>query len=320
MKNLINIICSILVFSQLHSQSYTPFPELPSRWHDSNTYCDFGVMMGQYYLNNITSEADTSISGTIYKKIFNEPSSAWGSCLIQPNGTFTYFPKNYVGALRQDSFQKKIFFLPRDSSSEQLLYNFNLQVGDTIPTLFYVSPPSNIKFSIVASIDSFVSNTINYKRYHLNIFDSIQQQFFLGNSWIEGIGSDGGLFHQIYNRFTMGAGEQSLTCFSTNGNTIFPIFSQTDCDMINSINHFYEINISAYPNPASEFITIRSFSTTSYTILSIQSQPLLSGTAQPNQSISISQLPNGIYFLSVFEQNPSKQIANLSTNIKFIKN
>ena len=52
----------------------------------------------------------------------------------------------YIGALRDDTVAPKVLIVPRDSISEVLLYDFSVEVGDTVdqafPTNYSCGPPS----------------------------------------------------------------------------------------------------------------------------------------------------------------------------------
>jgi hypothetical protein len=44
-------------------------------------------------------------------------------------GTWTK-PGYYAASIRQDTAARKVYIVPRNQTSEQLLYDFNMQVGD----------------------------------------------------------------------------------------------------------------------------------------------------------------------------------------------
>lgn len=122
--------------------------------------------------------------------------------------------------------------------SENILYDFNLSVGDT-----FNFPP--FYYNIVAKIDSSEYFGKKYKTFHFT--DSLV--------WIEGIGSNAGFIYQdIYSR--------KLLCVSKNDTLIYKNNLGYDCitaELIDNIKETYNINnLKIYPNPTSEKIFIES--------------------------------------------------------------
>jgi len=80
----------------------------------------------------------------------------------------TPFAKPYVGgsgyrgAIRQDIVAKKVFFIPLREISEKVLYDFTLQVGDTVKVKPYYSPRDTVQ-----SIDSVLVGNTFRKRWQI---------------------------------------------------------------------------------------------------------------------------------------------------------
>ena len=101
-----------------NSQEYLYLPDTNSKWINTysifewNPYPHFVITDFVHYC---TPEIDTTINGFSYFKI--------DTC----NG-------GYKGAIRND--QGKVWFIPKDSSSEFLLYDFTVGPGDTISNVY----------------------------------------------------------------------------------------------------------------------------------------------------------------------------------------
>lgn len=122
----------------------------------------------------------------------------------------------YKGAIRQDINNKKVFIVPPSSSSEQLLYDFNMTVGDTLKG--YLAPTNPLsKPDIVQTIDSILIGSTYRKRWRLNSLYAID--------FIEGVGSTYGLVEPSPGNITDQRANW-LACFKQDGliqyiNTIY---------------------------------------------------------------------------------------------------
>jgi hypothetical protein len=67
----------------------------------------------------------------------------------------------------------------------------------------------------------------------------------------------------------------------------------------NSVNNESTMNISIYPNPAVEFITINTSSPVNYTIYDMSGRWMESGKAMNGQSLNVSQLNAGMYIMQL---------------------
>jgi hypothetical protein len=74
-------------------------------------------------------EGDTTIFGESYFKLFEE-------ILFYQDTSVTDAP---LGYLREDTLNKKIYYLCYGCPAEQLIIDFDLQVGDTSPVSLYTA-------------------------------------------------------------------------------------------------------------------------------------------------------------------------------------
>lgn len=220
--------------SNSYSQ-YFPFPTDNAVWTNVERTLTFGQnglplwnisIVERFCANGI----DTIIGPQVYKKInaCSETSS------------------NYHGALRYDI--GKVFFVPKDSLNEFLLYDFSVNVGDTVNViqrthLWY--PYYNTVDTYITGIDTIIVNGTPRRR----IFGS-GGSF---NTWVEGIGSNAGLF--LFFEENVSNYVFNLNCTSVNDTTVYDEFPLDvgllgSCDLsvvIPEIDHNETWNLS--PNP-----------------------------------------------------------------------
>lgn len=231
----ITLIAFLFFLCSLHSfaQNYFPFPTDSAKWkvryNSSASQCLYLLAEFQYIMNG-----DTIIGSNTYKKIYKTGVAYDQGCYITSWG--------YDGAIREDS-NKHIFL--RWTNSDTLLYDFNLNVGDTVKG--YLA--NNCYAIVVDSIDSVLVQTSFRKRFNCSTHNA---SFCFSNiSIIEGIGGTQGLL------CPMGGAESRfvLDCFALNGQTIYPdtITScplivagmQNEIDKICSVNYLYALNFSS---------------------------------------------------------------------------
>jgi hypothetical protein len=150
-----------------------------------------------------------------------------GSWLIayENNGDTLFNSINYkkftkdgstITLIREDSIQKKVWAILPDSTSETLLYDFNLIVGNQI-TLNYVGY-TPISYQ-VDTVDSIVTPLGNRKRIKLSTTDTT---FATELQWIEGIGSTYGPIYLLDPTFAVGqfggSGHCLICCYQNIGN------------------------------------------------------------------------------------------------------
>jgi len=155
---------------------------------------------------------------------------------------------NYIGAFREDTINKKVFFIPENNSYDTLLYDFNLSIGDTL--LSSIINDSINYMNHVSLIDSIIVGNKYYKRYGLSSGSNLNYVYL-----IQGIGSTFGLFGYLYPPFESGT---TLLCFKQNGQTLYPD-TTTNCQLITSLNSNEEISnqVKVFPNPTTNDFTVR---------------------------------------------------------------
>jgi hypothetical protein len=288
MKRLLTIC---LIFSALfvsgQTSIYKPFPDNNAVWNfHYSSFCFWDGNGDEKY--SITFSGDTLINSQQYHKLTTPYVQSYST------GTCGRVAIGYKGAIRQDISAKKVYYIPPSASTEQLLYDFTMQVGDTVKgyTQTYALP-----FDIVQSIDSVEIGSSYRKRWNINNCYNIQ--------FIEGIGSTYGLLELSVGCITDQA-DYSLTCFQQNGLALYP--NTTDqCELITSVNSLNKISnqIIIYPNPSNGSFTINFNKADNKEILitDLLGNTILKQLIRNQTKINISQLKSGTYILTVIDND-----------------
>jgi len=216
---------------------------------------------------------------------------------------------DYIGAIRQDTVNKKIFYRPDCIFyKDTLLYDFSLEIGDTAFAannyIYNLCENFGGLYNIVTNIDSVL---LEDGFYHL--------RWWFGNTMkvIEGVGSDNG--------FLTSEGGICLSLYTKlvsmynliNSDTIY--VDPTTCsypnhcsqNIINSIDVQDAIlPFKIYPNPASNMINIKNennepyqfvlFDMTGNEVLNFRSFAQL-------ESINMPYISSGIYLYKILRNN-----------------
>ena len=278
---------------EVKCQNYIPFPDSNSVWQ-----VDWGVGGGgwppghgssgsfQYYTNG-----DTTIGPFSYTKLEIQGGST-------PLWYHFQFWNEYVGAYRNDSLENIVYFVPKDSTSEAVLYDFTLQVGDTIEgfldqSLELVTGESQTV--VINSIDS-VQIGLNYRKRlgftHLTVNSGWSGYF------IEGIGGDIGLLECLHANLESNG---SLSCFSVNDHVEYPTPSNSPCAPLsvepNSGNFYF------CPNPTQSFIKLIGPHTIKYfRLISIDGRKIKEGVIPETDEIDVRNIPHGVYVIQFMDK------------------
>lgn len=202
-------ILFLFSISQVFAQTnvYHTFPDSNAHWNIfSAGGCNFSFvgMQAEY---TIQLSGDTNIQSINYHKL-SIPTRKFTYSSNCPNPGIYYSRSEYVGAVRQDVNAKKVYIIPSNNTTEQLLYDFTMQVGDTLKG--YLSALQN---DVVVSIDSVLVGSAYRKRWVVNPC----YQIYL----IEGVGSTFGLIEKSYGCI-LDLNSYVITCFKQEGNTLYP--------------------------------------------------------------------------------------------------
>lgn len=268
---LLLLTISVFVFGQ--TSVYHPFPDSNAVWgFDKQVINPWSLELWKIILTN----RDTTINTIIYHQVDSQ--------------------LTYYGALRQDTSLKRVYFIPSGSSVEQLLFDFNLQIGDTIPPSYNGCYPE----VRVGSLDS----TNQFGNGYRKVFNLTGVGLWAPYSLIEGIGLDGGLFFPYcHNDGYM----YHLDCYRLNDSLIYSSgVPWADCDIplyTQSLNTSNKLKLNIFPNPLHSTATLemkKGFENVELKIYNVfgeqvRRQKIISQTTTFNRYA----LTDGIYFYQV---------------------
>ena len=278
-------ICFVINFS--YSQSYfddNPLWRMTSICPMTDVNC-FSHNDYNYYING-----DTVINTHVYKKLFKYGYGYYewlGPNPIPPNcqGSFIIGSEIIPYGFIRDTLNG-IYLL---DNPEQCIYDFNLNVGDTLPICYGNSDQT------ILSIDSLLVNGNYRKRFHLSHAGGQSQTI------IEGIGHENGFIEGLPP--TLDGCTRNLECFSVNNISYYPN-SNLNCYSVNSVNELLENTLSIYFDPTLHFVNIKTSEFKIENIILFDLFGRLIKIFQVNNTSSslrldLPHLNTGYYFLSI---------------------
>lgn len=215
----------------------------------------------------------------------------------------SYWNTNTIGGLREDTLTKKVYYY--NYYQEVVLYDFSLNVGDTI---FYGKESGNPQFSYYKVVDSIGTIDLNGElRKKWNLTTSM---YNMKDIWIEGIGSvyRHGLLNPINPDIPTNASSTYFGCYKY-GNILYfnrEATNSTDCPCSQWLVSVPEIKsesaeIKLYPTPTKDILNINLGNTT-YDFLEIYTfnSKLVEKTkinSRENIELNLENLEKGIYFI-----------------------
>jgi len=275
--------------TKINAQPYIPMPDSNACWRLSDA-----TILESFRVDSVKN--DTNINTIDYIKLF------YGSY--------------YIGGYRNDMAGKKTFFIPNDSTQEYLLYDFSLNMSDTVLviTRVYSWPPYPISYNIIKLIvDSIVNKAIgprNHKRIYLSNTNSNDYAI-----WTDGIGN---CYSGIIGSRPWNA--TKLYCMSFNDTVYYKYnfnlaqesnYFMGQCDTINeplSINeNLISSSINFFPSIVHTTITITSLDKNIFPLqISIYNSLGVfckSFFVEDDRLLNISDLSQGVYFLQIKAEN-----------------
>lgn len=265
---------------------YHPFPDSNAVWRGDEYYNPCNCTMtctascgasSQYFM-----QGDTTIGAYSYHKVYS-------TSVFFFNGNQSAPATSFFGGLRQDTALRKVYCsIPSENIIDTLLYDFALQIGDTLKG--YLARPSLWTLT-VNTVDSILLG--NSYRKRINFGPQLGTSEY---KFIEGIGFAAGLF---YNGWTMEDGGQ-LVCFSQEAKALYP---DTNCGW-----YFFGINelkstddkLDVYPVPANSILKLKELVSGKIRIFnSLGEVALLDENKGKIEEIDLSKLAPGIYFLEL---------------------
>lgn len=295
-KTLLLFSTVVTLYANGQTSVYHPFPDSAAMWNiESNKAC--GLYFDNWaYLYSLTITGDTIINGINYHKLQVpiEVIISNGQCATF--GTWTN-PGYYAGGIRQEILNKKVFFIPPTDTTEQLLYDFNMQVGDTVRG--YIEN-SVFPDDIVQSIDSILVGSDYRKRWRINPYYNIDI--------IEGIGSTYGLIEQSPGNVSDN-NVYIISCFSENGLTLYST-TTTSCQLITAVNAMDKPQnvVNVFPNPSNGALTVdfdQPINVCEIQLTDLLGNIILDLQTNNQKVFKIKYLSNGTYILTVLYKDGS---------------
>ena len=278
MKKLALLTVLVLTILQTNGQSYIPILAGNTKWMTIEQFTDPGNPNASYFFSK--TNGDTIINSAPYTIIdrLDLP-----SCFLRENNGLVYC-----------KYSNSSLF----DTTEFLLYNFQLRLGDTmqLPSAGYelIFYPG-----IVTSVDSLLIGSSFHKR--IEISGMWKQVIF-----IEGIGSMQGLFYQ---EIPMVDWMVELICFSRN-DTIFSLDGTGttytgNCWQFVSVEETASSKLSIFPNPARDYIELSGQKILKTELYTINGQKIMETAFT---KLNLQDFMSGIYFLRVYY--PDNRIGN----------
>jgi len=285
MKKLFNILllCSTFI-SKAQTNVYHPFPEANAQWN-FNAFTQMGACHKVY---SIVVYGDTIINSTTYYPLVTYGSDDLGSTFL-----CNFILPSYLGAIRNDSANKKVFIVPPQQQNELILYDFDLQVGDSVKGYLALFSPN----SVIYEKDSVLVNG-NYR-------NRLKVDSCYNISFIEGVGSIYGLT-EILPACITDATYYLLECFKENNVVQYPenVFS---CNLIDGVSAYDKKleQIQIWPNPsdAGFKIEVNGLVVTEMMLYDINGRIIRNEQLNNFKSYQIQDLNSGFYSLQIKDQS-----------------
>jgi len=109
-------------------------------------------------------QEDTIINNKSYHKYFyglSNHNTGWKNYIVEDSNV-------YIGAMRNEN--KKYYFIPSDSIEERLIYDFDLDLNDTVPIGYFSSP---IAYAVITDTSHIILNDSSMrKKFRITKFKS----------------------------------------------------------------------------------------------------------------------------------------------------
>jgi hypothetical protein len=191
MKVLFVFLFWVSVNFSLYAQVYTPIPLNTAAWVGNEYYIFGNTVYGDWLT---TSIGDTIMQGKRY--VHFRPHTFWYG---MPN---EYIEPEFY--LRNDTATHRVYMMRQYEFHERVLFDFNLQVGDTLEGYYRFSSGDSIA---VFTVTNRMMVNFGYGPRVVIDFQYAPNRLM---RWIEGVGSLGGM---VFPEIAMFEGGSSLGCF-----------------------------------------------------------------------------------------------------------
>jgi hypothetical protein len=280
--------CFLWSFGFTQTNVYYPLPTQNTYWREKESG-NCSSFCRDY--QNFTA-GDTLIGGKSYTKIWQSGymmgTNYYGYC----TGIIAWYYSYLYKAIRNDSVNKKVYVFDFFYNTETLLYDFNLQLGDTVPVSF--------SSGYVSAIDSVLVGSSYHKRFTISeVNHSLMDQYL-----IEGIGSTSGLLKLVTFCFECCS---DLGCVKQDGNTIYQRIGP--CNIITGTSNKLvpDFSCKISPNPCEGLVKIHFYPQAENVSLLLYNElgqiVMQKYNLSNEQDIDLASLKAGFYYYNVRNSN-----------------
>lgn len=224
------IAIGVMNLLELSAQVYHPFPTADVTWTVGSGSSDcFMFGFGEGFAR-VQTTGDTLIQNVEYSKITE----------VYSNHACGIYQRS--GAIRNDTIERKVYFIPEGALAEELLYDMSLLPGDVFD-LFDIGP------LMLDSIDSLQIDLEYHRRFNFT-----EQFGFQTYQVIEGVGSTIG----VTSGYDTIDDDTWLICMERDGEQLFE-FIPNACAQFTGYSEkpFVPPTIELSPNPVIDRLTVR---------------------------------------------------------------
>jgi hypothetical protein len=198
------------------------------------------------------------------------------------------------------------YFNYEDTINEKILYDFNLNIGDTITAwgISTMGPTSEKYFYTILDIDTIIINDTPLKRLIVE-----DKEYYFGKQfeWIEGIGSNFGLITRF---LVWDTATPELFCCRQNGEVIYrgetPHYYNNACCIQMGIDDVVTFDINIYPNPTTSNVNIDIENNHAFLIMFDMTGKIIQQKHIYNNCVlDLSNYPIGVYTVNLFSERGS---------------
>ena len=303
--NKFNVITILLISKLCFSQVYVPFPNDTATWvNNTNCWspCD---PSSNHQPKQVVQRGDSLENGILYHKIYSVTSSSSSFFCFSRESNKKIYCKYPLGTIFGDD------------TTEYVLYDFNLNVGDTFtvktPTNGATQLPTTAKIKLDSISTMYV--TAANKVCTSYMFSNVSSGFPLNLNiiWYEGVAANQGfLYNLAFASWPITTPSSfpymyDLNCFYRSNSLIY----DPNC-LATSINKTEKenANISIYPNPINSILNIvgeqNQFQNSTIEITNCFGE-IVFNELFANQ-IDLSSLSSGMYFLTIKDKENIKTV------------
>ncbi len=306
-----------MCIANTNAQSPTDFPDSNYYFNEDRWKSLFELVEPDEFDYTIYYKKDTLLNSKKYALLFMKYSILFKDGPGQPEGTYAHgdIPIAYLDNdkankrvyIKRLGFYKGFFSIPFDSTF-QLLYDYNLKLGDVYPIT-----TSNLQLDTtlrVIKVDTLTDPNNVRRAYYVIGSDLLPS--FLNGFVIEGLCGRNGILGSIFARWDNTYQEQ-FYCYSIGNKSYYPTFLDTTAYIFENLGqtckkHVYlstssqkKSEISIYPNPFQEklYINTNGNHIQYLEIYNTLGNIVYKNIHNSNEPINLSFLEKGFYILKI---------------------